>query len=93
MTGMKSKFQLKFQFRLDSLPATGRNFSGILNLDSISSPVSNPLTVCILCTHFTMNPEWEVHVIDVEGAFLQGKFQNGEEMYMEVPDKRELDGS
>jgi hypothetical protein len=26
---------------------------------------------------------------DVEGAFLQGKFQNGEEMYMEVPDGME----
>jgi hypothetical protein len=36
-----------------------------------------------------MNPEWEVRVIDVEGAFLQGKFQNGEEMYMEVPDGME----
>jgi hypothetical protein len=36
-----------------------------------------------------MNPEWEVCVIDVEGAFRQGKFQNGEEMYMEVPDGME----
>ena len=36
-----------------------------------------------------MNPEWEVRVIDVEGAFRQGKFQNGEEMYMEVPDGME----
>jgi hypothetical protein len=36
-----------------------------------------------------MNPEWEVRVIDVEGEFLQGKFQNGEEMCMEVPDGME----
>jgi hypothetical protein len=36
-----------------------------------------------------MNPEWKVRVIDVEGEFLQGKFQNGEEMYMEVPDSME----
>jgi hypothetical protein len=57
--------------------------------DSISSPVSNPLTVRVLCTLCAMNPEWEVHVIDVEGAFLQGKFQIGEEMYMEVPDGME----
>jgi hypothetical protein len=35
MTGRtKSKFQSKFQFRLYSMPATGRNFSRILNLDS-----------------------------------------------------------
>jgi hypothetical protein len=32
MTGTKLKFWLKFWFRLDSVPATGRNFSGILNL-------------------------------------------------------------
>ena len=57
--------------------------------DSISSPVSNPTTVRILFTLYAMNPDWEVRVIDVEGAFLQGKFQNGEEMYMEVPDGME----
>jgi hypothetical protein len=32
MTGTKSKFRSKFRFRLYSVPATGRNFSGILNL-------------------------------------------------------------
>lgn len=25
-------------------------------------------------------------VVDVEEAFLQGKFENGEELYIEVPD-------
>ena len=34
MTATKSKFWLAFWFRLDSVPVTGRNFSGILNLDS-----------------------------------------------------------
>lgn len=57
--------------------------------DSISSPVSNPVTVRTLFTLFAQNPDWDVRVIDVEGAFLQGKFQNGEEMYMEVPDGME----
>jgi hypothetical protein len=57
--------------------------------NSISSLVSNPLTVRMLVKLCAMNPEWEVRVIDVEGAFLQGKFQNGEEMYMEVPDGME----
>ena len=32
MTGTKSKFRSKFRFRLDSVPVTGRNFAGILNL-------------------------------------------------------------
>jgi hypothetical protein len=36
MTGMKSKFRSKFRFWLYSVPATGRNFSGILNLVSQS---------------------------------------------------------
>jgi hypothetical protein len=41
----------------------------------ISLPVSNPLTVHLLFTLCAMNPKWEVCVIDVEGAFLQGKFK------------------
>ena len=51
--------------------------------------MSNPVTVRTLFTLFAQNPDWDVRVIDVEGAFLQGKFQNGEEMYMEVPDGME----
>jgi hypothetical protein len=57
--------------------------------DSISSPASNPLTVRVLFALCTMNPKWKICAIDVEGAFLHGKFQNGEEMYMEVPDGME----
>jgi hypothetical protein len=38
MTGTKSKFRSKFRFRLDSVPTTGRNFAGILNLASHPSP-------------------------------------------------------
>ncbi len=33
-----------------------------------------------------MNPSWTSAIIDVEGAFLQGRFENGEELYIEVPD-------
>ncbi len=33
-----------------------------------------------------MNPDWTSAFIDVEGAFLQGQFENGEELYIEVPD-------
>ncbi len=31
-------------------------------------------------------PEWIAVVIDVEGAFLQGKFVNGDQIYIEVTD-------
>jgi hypothetical protein len=57
--------------------------------DSILSPVSDPLTIRIPFTLFAMNPKWKVRVTDIKGAFLQGKFQNGEEMYIEEPDGME----
>jgi hypothetical protein len=45
MTGTKSKFRSKFRFRLDSVPVTGRNFSGILNLAAVNDvhPVTTTL--------------------------------------------------
>lgn len=57
--------------------------------DSISSPVSNPPTIRIMLVMTASNPRWTVRVIDVEGAFLQGQFGNGEVMYAEVPDGME----
>jgi hypothetical protein len=33
-----------------------------------------------------MNRTWTSAIIDIEGAFLQGRFANGEELYIEVPD-------
>ena len=32
-----------------------------------------------------MNPEWVARVIDIEGAFLQGKFVDEAELYIRVP--------
>ena len=32
-------------------------------------------------------PIWISAIIDVEGAFLRGRFANGEELYIEVPDR------
>jgi hypothetical protein len=57
--------------------------------DSISSPVSNPQTVRIMLTLVAMNPVYECRIIDIEGAFLQGQFRNGERMFIEVPDGME----
>ena len=53
---------------------------------NIAAPVANAVTVRIALTLFAMNPSWVVELIDVEGAFLQGKFVDGEEMYIEIPD-------
>ena len=33
-----------------------------------------------------MNHKWTLVIIDIEGAFLQGHFANGEELCNEVPD-------
>ena len=33
-----------------------------------------------------MNPSWIVELVDVEGASLQGKFVDHEQMYIEIPD-------
>ena len=54
--------------------------------DSIDTPVTNPITVQIVLMLFCMNPSWTSAVIDVEGAFLQGCFENGEELYIKFPD-------
>ena len=32
-----------------------------------------------------MNPEWVAEIVDVEGAYLQGEFTEGEEIHIEVP--------
>jgi uncharacterized membrane protein YadS len=29
---------------------------------------------------------WLAWIVDVEGAFLQGRFQNGEQIFMKIPD-------
>ncbi len=35
---------------------------------------------------YCMNRTWISAIIDVEGAFLQGRFMNNKELYIEVPD-------
>ena len=54
--------------------------------DLIAAPVTNPITVQIVLMLYCMNRTWISAIIDVEGAFLQGSYANGEELYTEVPD-------
>ena len=51
---------------------------------SIASPVINDATVQILLTLMIM-ANWSAEVVDVKGAFLHGTFENGENIYMKVP--------
>jgi hypothetical protein len=63
MTGMKSKFRSKFRFRLYSVPATGRNFPGILNLAAKSNSSKHhnhdgqSNTSSLLSHHTTNSPQ------------------------------------
>jgi hypothetical protein len=34
--------------------------------------------------------EWEGHVIDVKGIFLKGRFNDGEEIYLQIPQSFEI---
>ena len=52
--------------------------------DSIAVPVMNPNTIRILLTLMCMNPKWQAEYLDVD------KFENGEEMYIDVPDGMEM---
>ena len=50
--------------------------------DSIAAPVTNANSVRIVWVLMATNPDWIAKIVDVEGAFLQGKFVNGEVMYI-----------
>lgn len=47
------------------------------------SPWYNPHSCYILPC---MNPRWKASITDVEGVFLQGRFEDEEEQYIEVLD-------
>jgi hypothetical protein len=50
----------------------------------ISSPVVNEITVRMIFVLICM-AQWYAVLLDVKGAFLCGNFENGENIYMEVP--------
>lgn len=54
--------------------------------DSIATPVTNPISMQIMFMLFYKNPTWMSAIINVKGAFLQGRFKNDQELCVEVPD-------
>ena len=50
----------------------------------ISSPVVSDVTIRIVLVLMIIYG-WGAHVLDVNGAFLLGHFENGETIYMEIP--------
>ena len=57
--------------------------------DYIAAPLINPMSIRILLTLLAMNHDWVPKVIDIEGAFLQGRSKNGEELSIEIPEEFE----
>jgi hypothetical protein len=54
------------------------------DIDTKSSPVTSLVTTRIVMTLIVMT-SWAAHLMDVHGAFLKGKFRDGEIIYMKVP--------
>ena len=54
--------------------------------DTIAVLMMNPNAIRILLKLICMHPTWIAEIIDVQGVFLQGEFENGEVMYINVPD-------
>ena len=57
----------------------GEHFGGT----SITSPVTNEVTIRVVLVLMVMS-EWHSEMIDVKGAFLHGKFEDEERIYMKV---------
>eukprot|EP00957_Ditylum_brightwellii_P060104 4564368-Ditylum_brightwellii.AAC.1 len=47
-------------------------------------PVVNDMTIWMIFVMIIM-AGWATQLLDVNGAFLNGRFQNGERLYMGVP--------
>ncbi len=58
----------------------GQHYNGT----NIISPVTNSATIRIVLT-FMITVGMLAHVVDIKGAFLHGKFEDGEVIHMEVP--------
>ena len=52
---------------------------------SISAPVTNDATIRI-CLVLMLMAGWVRELLDVKGAFLHGAFDDGEQIYMSVPE-------
>jgi histone deacetylase 1/2 len=52
---------------------------------SISAPVTNDVTIHIVLVLLIM-AKWAGELVDIKGAFLHGDFEDGKNLYMEVPE-------
>ena len=55
------------------------------NRYDIAAPVTSDVTIRIVVTLMLM-AGWTGEVLDIQGAFLHGLFEDNEELYMEIPE-------
>jgi hypothetical protein len=53
--------------------------------NSIAAPVTSDVTIRIVLTLLLL-AKWHAELLDVKGAFLHGEFDDGETLYMEIPE-------
>jgi Reverse transcriptase (RNA-dependent DNA polymerase) len=81
---MKKKASETFKARLN---ARGYEQVGELhfNVDSTAAPVTNDTTIWIMYGLAVLS-NWKAYVVDVQGAFLYGRFEVGERLFLKIPE-------
>jgi len=80
---MKKKSNGTYRARMNARrfkQVEGQHFDGT----SLAAPVTNDASIRIMFTQMLM-AGWTAYIVDVKGAFLNGDFEDGEKIYMEVP--------
>jgi hypothetical protein len=82
---MKKKANGTFRARL--LFACGyQQIDGVqYKIHNISAPVKNEVKICIVLILLIM-VNWAGELVNMKGAFLHGNFEEGKNVYMEVPE-------
>eukprot|EP00957_Ditylum_brightwellii_P013986 1055415-Ditylum_brightwellii.AAC.1 len=80
---MKKKANVTYQARLNARGYEQRDQEHY-DASSIAAPVANNMTICVVMV-FMLMAGWCGHIVNVKDAFLHGDFEDGEEIYMEVP--------
>ena len=52
--------------------------------NSIAAPVTNDVTIQVVLTMMLL-AYWQGQIVDINGTFLHGHFENGEIIHMTVP--------
>jgi Reverse transcriptase (RNA-dependent DNA polymerase) len=59
------------------------------NSSHTAAPITNDTTIRIMYTLAAM-AKWSAYVVDINGAFLNGRFEKGETLYLKIPEGLEI---